>query len=148
MTVKWLKGTCCIHTYRYDFKEKQIHTLTGRCIISNLIQRSDKIHMASHHIPQNTRHKHTDKHMHMPGNHKSTWLVISNDLKPVYPKHCCLKGENDRRWSIRKEQLAGQYTHIVRTLIHYYCLMTQFCFAKQFMQKWRQSPCTSGRMVI
>lgn len=36
--------------------------------------------------------------MHMQGKTQvSTRFMINNDLKPVYPKQCCLEGKNDKR---------------------------------------------------
>lgn len=48
---------------------------------------------------------------------------------------------------VRKEQLSGKYTHIVRILIYYYRLMTQFCFCQTiYAEMEKKSTCASGRM--
>lgn len=49
-----------------------------------------------HHINTNTHTVYTHTHARASKSQASKWFMINNDLKPEYPKHCSLKGENDR----------------------------------------------------
>lgn len=62
MTVRWLKGTCCFHTCRYDFiyrkRNPHAHKQTQVDVLSQMR------HSITEHT---TRHTNINKHMHRQG---------------------------------------------------------------------------------